>query len=135
MIIHRHGDLLLGPKVSLCGQNRGVSQQKLDLFEIATGFSAEFGAGAAEIMGTKPFDPNLFGRCGDDRPDRPVTQTLPDFATFLIDRSSRPSSIRIAISNGLIEPAQEHSTCGQDDHVSTATGSTCDATTPMLGGR
>ena len=71
-VVHRHGDLLLGPEVPLSRLNRRMPQQELDLLDIPTRLPAELRAGAPQIVSAEPFDPDLFGRLLDDRPDRPV---------------------------------------------------------------
>jgi len=40
-IVHRHRDVLLGPKIPFGGLDGGVPEQELDLFEIPAGFAAE----------------------------------------------------------------------------------------------
>ena len=44
-------EILLGAEVAFGGGNGGVAEQQLDLFEFAAGGAAEFGAGAAEVVG------------------------------------------------------------------------------------
>ena len=55
--------------------NRGVSEQKLDLFELAAAAAAEFCAGTAEIVCTEILDPQLGRRVRDHTPHCQVTQT------------------------------------------------------------
>ena len=40
-----------------------MPQQKLDLLEVAAILPAELGAGAAQVVGPEPLDPDLFGDC------------------------------------------------------------------------
>jgi hypothetical protein len=46
-IIDRYRQFLLGPKIPLRGLDRGVTEQELDLLEIAAVLAAERGAGEA----------------------------------------------------------------------------------------
>ena len=71
----RDGDLLFGAKISFRRLDRGVSQQKLNLLEIASGLPAELRASPAEIMGPEPLNADLLCGLLDNRPDRPVAQT------------------------------------------------------------
>ncbi len=64
-VVHCDGDLLLGPKITLRGLDRAVPQQELDLFEIPAAFSAQLGAGPAEVMGPEVLDSHLPGRLLD----------------------------------------------------------------------
>ena len=62
-----------------------MSEQELDLFEVTAGFSAELGAGAADVMGAEVLDANRARGLLDDVPDGPVAQAFPDLAVvFLI---------------------------------------------------
>ena len=61
VVVHRDGDLLLGAEIALGGLDRGMSEQELDLFEVASGLAAELGAGAAQVMRPKALDADLFG--------------------------------------------------------------------------
>jgi hypothetical protein len=45
MIIHRDLDLLLGAKVPFRGLDGAVTEQELDLLEVAAALAAELGAG------------------------------------------------------------------------------------------
>ncbi len=59
IVIYGNGDLLLRSQVPLRRLNRRMPQQKLDLFQIAAVLAAELSTGAAQIMGTEAFDPDL----------------------------------------------------------------------------
>ena len=67
-----------------------MTEQELDLFEIAAGFPAELGAGTAEVMGAEVLNADL--TCGllDDVPDGPVAQTLTDLAALPDLSQQRP---------------------------------------------
>src|SRR6202041_2124318 len=43
IVIHRHGNLLIGPKVALRRLDGRVSEQKLNLFQIAAALAAQLG--------------------------------------------------------------------------------------------
>jgi hypothetical protein len=58
-IVHGDCNLLLRPKISLRGLNRGVPEQKLDLLEIPAVLPTQFRASPAEVMGAEVFDPDL----------------------------------------------------------------------------
>jgi hypothetical protein len=60
-----------------------VTEQELDLLQIAAVLAAKLGAGSAQIVGPEPLDPDLPGRGLDHGPDRPITQALSyDLATL-----------------------------------------------------
>ena len=59
-----------------------MSEQELDLLEIAAGFPAELGAGAPEVMGAEVLNADRAGGLLDDVPDGPVAQTLADLAAL-----------------------------------------------------
>ena len=59
-IVHGDCNLLLRPKISLRGLNRGVAEQELDLLQVPAVLAAELGAGAAQVVGAEVLDPNLF---------------------------------------------------------------------------
>jgi hypothetical protein len=61
VIVHRDLDVLLRPQIALGCLDRGVAEQELDLLQIAAILAAELGGGAAEVVGTEAFDPDLFG--------------------------------------------------------------------------
>jgi hypothetical protein len=44
-------EVLAGTEVAFDGLNGRVAEEELDLFEFAAGGAAEFGAGAAEVVG------------------------------------------------------------------------------------
>ena len=46
--------VLLGPEIPFRSLDRGVTEEKLDLFQFAAGCSAEFGAGAPQVMRCEP---------------------------------------------------------------------------------
>ena len=50
------GDVLLRPEVSFGGLDGGVSEQELDLFEVAAEFAAELGTCPSQVMGAEAFD-------------------------------------------------------------------------------
>ncbi len=60
-IIERHSDRLSTPKMPFGGLDGRVTEQELDLFEVATALAAELGARAAEIMGAEALGADLFG--------------------------------------------------------------------------
>ncbi len=49
-IVDGLNEVLLGAEVAFGGLDRGMAEQQLNLLEIAAGFAAEFGAGAAQIV-------------------------------------------------------------------------------------
>jgi hypothetical protein len=59
VIVHRDLDILFRAKIAFGGLDGGVPEQELDLLEIAAALAAEFGAGAAQIMGAEVLDPDL----------------------------------------------------------------------------
>jgi len=52
IVVDGDSNLLLGAEVAFSGLDGGVSEQELDLFEVAAVLAAEFGAGAAQIGDT-----------------------------------------------------------------------------------
>jgi hypothetical protein len=70
-----------------------VPEEELDLFEVATALPAELGAGPAQVMRSELLDSNLLGRLLDYGPNRPVAQTLADFAA-LRDRSQQSALLK-----------------------------------------
>ena len=58
-IVHGDCNLLLRPKISLRGLNRGVAEQELDLLEVPAVLATELGAGTTEIVGAEALDPDL----------------------------------------------------------------------------
>ena len=102
VVVYSDSDLLLRPKIPFRGLDRGVPKQKLDLFEIAASLPAQLGAGPAEVMSPKAFNPDLLGGLLNHRPDRPIAQALPFQLPALRDcRRSRPSSIFAAAKPGV----------------------------------
>jgi hypothetical protein len=59
-----------------------VAEQELDLLDISAVLSAEFGAGAAQVVRPEALDPDLFGRLLDHRPDCPAAHALLNLAAF-----------------------------------------------------
>jgi hypothetical protein len=59
IIIHGDNDLLIGTEIPLCGLDRGVTQQEFDLLEVTAALPAQFGAGAAKVVGAEVLDPDL----------------------------------------------------------------------------
>jgi hypothetical protein len=59
IVVHSDHNLLLGAKIALCGLNRRMPEQELDLLEIASGLAAELGAAPAQIMDPESLDANL----------------------------------------------------------------------------
>ena len=51
-IIDGDGEFLLSAEVALGGLDGSVTQQQLDLFEVPTGFAAQFRTGVPEVMGS-----------------------------------------------------------------------------------
>jgi hypothetical protein len=86
VVVHGDGDLLFRSEVALGRLDRRVTEQELDLLQIAAVLAAELGAGPAQIVRSEAFDPDLFGRLLDHAPDRPVAQTLPHDLATLQDR-------------------------------------------------
>ncbi len=101
-VVHCNCDFLLGPKITLGGLGRAVTQQELDLLEIPTAFPAELGAGPAKVMGPEVLDSDLPGRLLDHRPDRPVTEPCSQLATFADAAQESPSSIFAAVIQALM---------------------------------
>ena len=66
-----------------------MAEKELDLFEVSTVLAAEFGAGAAQVVGAEVFDADLFRRLLDHTPHRPVAQFLSDDASAFIDRAQQ----------------------------------------------
>ena len=85
-----------------------MPEQELDLLEIATGFAAELGAGATEVMGAEALDPDLVGGPLDHIPDRPVAQGLAHPLTALPDRPEQPALLDTGRGlpdiDGLLDP-------------------------------
>lgn len=54
--------LLLAAEVSLCRLDRGVSQKKLNLVQLPSGYVAEPGAGSPQVVRRLPFDPGALCR-------------------------------------------------------------------------
>ena len=59
VIVHRDLYILLRPQIAFGGLDGGVAEQELDLLEIAAVLPTQFRAGATEIVGAEPFDPDL----------------------------------------------------------------------------
>ena len=64
----------------------GVTEQKLDLFEVSAVLAAEFRAGAAQIVGPETLDTDGFGGGFNYTPDRPIAQFLSHDAPTFGDR-------------------------------------------------
>ena len=60
-----------------------MSEQELDLLEIAAGLPAEFGAGAAEVMGAEVRDADLARSLLNDVPHGPVAEAFADLTAFV----------------------------------------------------
>jgi hypothetical protein len=60
VIVHRDLNILLGAQIALGRLYRRVAEQELDLLEIPAVLPAEFGAGAAQVVGAEALDPDLF---------------------------------------------------------------------------
>jgi hypothetical protein len=58
IVIHRHGNLLIGPKVALRRLDGRVSEQKLNLFQIAAALAAQLGTSPAQVVGAEVLDPD-----------------------------------------------------------------------------
>jgi hypothetical protein len=72
IVIHRDGEFLFRTKVAFRGLNRRVPKQELYLFEIASGFAAEFRAGPAQIMSAEALDSYFLCGLLDHGPYCPV---------------------------------------------------------------
>jgi hypothetical protein len=59
IVVHGNDDLLVGAQIALGGLNRRVTEQELDLLQIATALPAQLGAGTTQVMGTEVLDPDL----------------------------------------------------------------------------
>ena len=59
IVIHRDIDILFRAQIAFGGLDGGVTEQELDLLEIPAVLPAEFGAGAAEVVGAEVLDPDL----------------------------------------------------------------------------
>ena len=59
-----------------------MTEQELDLFEIAAGLPAELGTGAAEVVGAEVLDTDLARCMLNDVPHGPVAQALADLAAL-----------------------------------------------------
>jgi hypothetical protein len=68
-----------------------VTEQELDLFEVSAVLAAEFRAGAAQVVGAEPLDPDSFCRLLDYAPHCPVAQFLSHDAPTFGDRPEQPS--------------------------------------------
>ena len=114
-VIYRDSDLLLGPQVTLCRLYGRVAQKKLNLLQVAAGLAAELRAGAAEVVGAEALDPDLPGCSGDDSPDCPISQTLPDLAGLVERAHQRPvSDFRGGLPgvDALLHPQGDGPRCG-----------------------
>ena len=58
-IVHRDGDLLLRPEVTLRRLDRRVPQQELDLFQIAATLPTELRASTPEVVRPEALNPDL----------------------------------------------------------------------------
>src|ERR1700751_1964327 len=74
VVIHCYRDLLLRPKIPFGRLDGGVTEQELDLLQIATVLAAELGAGPAQVVRPEVLDADLPGRLLDHGPHRPITQ-------------------------------------------------------------
>ena len=59
IVVHGDLDLLVRPQIPLGGLNRGVTEQKFDLLEIAAALAAELGTGSAQVVSTEVLDSDL----------------------------------------------------------------------------
>ena len=59
IIIHSNGDLLIGTEIPLSSLDRRVAEQEFDLLQIPAVLAAEFGAGAAQVVGAEALNPDL----------------------------------------------------------------------------
>jgi hypothetical protein len=59
VVVYSDLDILFGAQIAFGGLDRGVPQQELDLLQIPAVLPAEFGAGAAEIVGAEVLDADL----------------------------------------------------------------------------
>ena len=59
IVVHGDLDLLLRPQIPLGGLDRGVTEQKFDLLEIAAALAAKLGTGSAQVLSTEVLDSDL----------------------------------------------------------------------------
>src|SRR5208283_3991991 len=86
-IVHGIHNVLLATEVFFRRLDRGVPQQKLDLFEISARLPAQFRACAPQIMGRQVLDANLVRVMQHDFPNRRGAQRR---ARYLVILSNRP---------------------------------------------
>lgn len=79
------------------GLDGRVPEQELDLFEVTAGFAAGLGAGAAELMGTEPFDPDLLEDSVTTAQTAQSLRLSPTLPTSFTDGRSWPSLIPSAV--------------------------------------
>lgn len=66
-----HGEILFASEIPFGRLDGGVSEEKLDLFEVPAGLTAELGAGTAEVIGTEASDDDVVGQSIERRPRPP----------------------------------------------------------------
>ena len=84
-IIHSAGQILLASDVSLGGLNRGMSQQKVDLLQFATGDMAQPRAGPPKVVGCQCRDSSPGRTSLDDVPDDILGDAVPPYRPVLSD--------------------------------------------------
>ena len=74
VVVDRHRDLLPAAKICLCGLDRGMTQQKLNLLELTSLLPTQPRAGAPHIMGAEMLDADCLRRGDNDIPHCPAAE-------------------------------------------------------------
>src|SRR4051794_15358811 len=90
-VIDGMGEILPGTEITFSGLDGGMAEQKLDLFEVAAGGAAEFGAGAAEVMGGQVWSADDASVFLHDPPNDFFGYAIAPDPVRFVDRPEQPS--------------------------------------------
>ena len=86
MIVDGLGEVLARAEIAFGGLDGGVAEQELDLFEVAAGQAAEFGAGAAQVVRGEGGLAETGTVLADDIPDRVLVDAAVEHAAGFVQR-------------------------------------------------
>ena len=96
-VVHCPANTLLAAQVPFGGLYRNVSQQELDLLQLASGTMTQFRAGPAEIMRRELRDPDLIGVVLHHVPNQAFSDALPQcFPARQTQRNTLPVQMSAA---------------------------------------
>src|SRR6266568_7436923 len=103
-----------------------MTEQELDLFQVAAILAAEFGAGTSQIMGTEVLDADLFRRPLHYAPNRPIAQFLSQNSPFLRKRTQQTAGAELGFGDPCVDSLLDPYWNGPGANAATLAAQICD---------